>query len=109
PQRQATGAPAARYDVAVIGAGFTGMRAALELARAGRSVVVLDKEAAGSGAARRNAGYLGRVLKKSLPTLMAKHGEAKGIAIYRELGDAFTDTVDFIQREGIDCKLTRHG
>jgi glycine/D-amino acid oxidase-like deaminating enzyme len=109
PVRLAAGAPAARYDVAVIGSGYTGMRAALELARAGRSVVVLDKEPAGSGAARRNAGYLGRVLKKSLPTLMAKHGAAKGIAIYRELGDAFTGTVDLIARENIDCKLTRHG
>jgi glycine/D-amino acid oxidase-like deaminating enzyme len=109
PVRLAAAAPASRYDVAVIGSGFTGMRAALELARAGRSVVVLDSEPAGSGAARRNAGYLGRVLKKSLPTLMAKHGEAKGIAIYRELGEAFTGTVDFIAREAIDCKLTRHG
>ncbi|HVZ00979.1 MAG TPA: FAD-binding oxidoreductase [Dongiaceae bacterium] len=109
PQRLAAGAPATRYDVAVIGAGFTGMRAALELARAGRSVVVLDKEPAGSGAARRNAGYLGRVLKKSLPTLMAKHGEAKGIALYRELGEAFAGTIDFIARENIDCRLTRHG
>ncbi len=109
PQLLATAAPAGRYDVAVIGGGFTGMRAALELARAGRSVVVLDKEPAGSGAARRNAGYLGRVLKKSLPMLMAKLGDAQGIAIYRELGEAFTGTIDFIAREGIDCKLSRHG
>ena len=109
PERLAVGAPAARYDVAVIGSGFTGMRAALELARAGRSVVVLDQEPAGSGAARRNAGYLGRVLKKSLPALMAKHGEAEGIALYRELGEAFAGTIDFIAQEGIDCRLTRHG
>ncbi|HVT53797.1 MAG TPA: FAD-binding oxidoreductase, partial [Dongiaceae bacterium] len=109
PERLSAGTLASRYDVAVIGSGFTGMRAALELARAGRSVVVLDKDPAGSGAARRNAGYLGRVLKKSLPTLMAKHGDAKGIAIYRELGEAFTGTIDFIAREGIECRLTRHG
>jgi len=109
PELLSAGAPASRYDAAVIGAGFTGMRAALELARAGRSVVVLDKEPTGSGAARRNAGYLGRVLKKSLPELMGKHGEAKGIAIYRELGEAFTGTMEFIAGEGIDCKLMRHG
>ena len=35
---------------AIVGSGFTGMRAALELARAGRSVLVLDKDAAGAGA-----------------------------------------------------------
>jgi len=98
-----------RVDVAIIGSGFTGMRAALDLARAGRSVLVLDSQAAGSGAARRNAGYLGRVLKHSLTALMKKHGEAQGIAFYRELGDAFTGVMDFIAEERIDCHLTRHG
>lgn len=98
-----------RVDVAIVGSGFTGMRAALELARAGRSVLVLDRDAAGSGAARRNAGYLGRVLKHSLVQLMQKHGDAQGLALYRELGDAFTGVIDLIAQEGIDCHLTRHG
>ncbi|GAB2177961.1 NAD(P)/FAD-dependent oxidoreductase [Dongia sp. agr-C8] len=98
-----------RVDVAIVGSGFTGMRAALELARAGRSVLVLDQDAAGSGAARRNAGYLGRVLKHSLTALMRKHGEAQGIAMYRELGDAFTGVIDLIDRERIDCHLARPG
>lgn len=109
PQPHAAVALGSRYDVAVVGSGFTGMRAALELARAGRSVVVLDKDAAGSGAARRNAGYLGRVLKHSLSTLMKKHGAAQGLALYRELGEAFTDVIDLIARERIDCHLSRHG
>lgn len=100
---------APRCDVAVVGSGFTGMRAALELARAGRSVVVFDKDAAGSGAARRNAGYLGRVLKHSLSHLMKRHGEAQGLALYRELGEAFSGIIDFIAAERIDCHLTRHG
>jgi glycine/D-amino acid oxidase-like deaminating enzyme len=98
-----------RIDVAVVGSGFTGMRAALDLARAGRSVVVLDSQAAGSGAARRNAGYLGRVLKHSLAALMKKNGAAQGIAFYRELGEAFTGVIDLIAREQIDCHLSRHG
>ncbi len=109
PERHPAAALAPQYDVAVVGSGFTGMRAALDLARAGRKVVVFDKDAAGSGAARRNAGYLGRVLKHSLPTLMKKHGDAQGIALYRELGEAFTGVIDFIEREEIDCHLSRHG
>lgn len=109
PERHPAVTLAPRTDVAIVGSGFTGMRAALELARAGRSVVVFDKDAAGSGAARRNAAYLGRVLKHSLSHLMGKHGEAQGLAIYRELGDAFTGVIDLITREKIDCHLTRHG
>jgi len=109
PEMQPAVALPPRVDVAVVGSGFTGMRAALELARAGRSVLVLDSQAAGSGAARRNAGYLGRVLKHSLTALMKKHGEARGIALYRELGDAFSGVIDFIRQERIDCHLTRHG
>src|SRR4051794_20521525 len=109
PEPHPTAALASRIDVAVVGSGFTGMRAALELARAGRSVVVLDKDAAGSGAARRNAGYLGRGLKHSLSDLMRKHGEAQGLALYGELGEAFTGVIDFIAREKIECHLTRHG
>jgi glycine/D-amino acid oxidase-like deaminating enzyme len=109
PEPHPAVALASRYDVAVVGSGFTGMRAALELARAGRSVVVFDRDAAGSGAARRNAGYLGRVLKHSLPMLMERHGAAQGIALYRELGEAFTGVIELIEREQIDCRLSRHG
>jgi glycine/D-amino acid oxidase-like deaminating enzyme len=100
---------APRYDVAIVGSGFTGLRAALELARAGRSVVVLDKDDPGSGAARRNAGYLGRVLKHPLEKLMKKRGPEMALALYRELGEAFDGTISFIQAEGIDCHLVRPG
>ncbi len=109
PQPLPPVALAPRYDVAIVGSGYTGLRAALELARAGRSVVVLEREEAGSGAARRNAGYLGRVLKKSLAALIQKRGLEPALALYRELGEAFSGTMDFIQREGIDCHLVRHG
>jgi len=44
-------------DVAIVGAGFTGVSAAYHLARAGASVVVLDAERAGWGASGRNGGF----------------------------------------------------
>ncbi|THH35325.1 FAD-binding oxidoreductase [Aliishimia ponticola] len=46
-----------RCDVAIIGAGFTGLNAALELAAAGVDVVVLDAKAPGWGASGRNGGF----------------------------------------------------
>jgi len=44
-------------DVAIIGAGFTGLNAALELARHGADVVVLDALHPGWGASGRNGGF----------------------------------------------------
>ena len=48
-----------RTEVAIIGAGFTGMSAALELSRAGRDVIVLDTEGPGAGCSSRNGGLIG--------------------------------------------------
>jgi glycine/D-amino acid oxidase-like deaminating enzyme len=48
---------AIRADVAIIGAGFTGMSAALHLAEAGVDVVVLEAETPGWGASGRNGGF----------------------------------------------------
>lgn len=47
-----------RVDVAVIGAGLTGLWAALTLAKAGRSVAVLDAHRVGFGASGRNGGQV---------------------------------------------------
>lgn len=46
-------------DVAIVGAGLAGLTAALDLARAGKSVVVLEAEQVGWGASGRNGGFVG--------------------------------------------------
>ena len=50
---------AVQADVAVVGGGLAGLTAALDLARAGRSVVVLEAERVGWGASGRNGGFVG--------------------------------------------------
>ncbi|WP_395709649.1 NAD(P)/FAD-dependent oxidoreductase [Reyranella sp.] len=105
----AGGTLAQAYDVVIVGSGYTGLRAALTLARAGRSVAVFDKERPGYGASRRNAGFLGRTLKKAYIDLKAAKGAAYATAIYRDLATAYESTLAFIEEEGIDCHAVRCG
>jgi glycine/D-amino acid oxidase-like deaminating enzyme len=99
----------ATTDVAIVGSGLTALSAALTLLRGGREVVVFDSEDPGFGASRRNAGYLGRTLKKSFPELVAAQGRESALAVYRELDAALQTTRALICDEGIDCHLSRCG
>ena len=55
-------------DVVIVGAGFTGLSAAREIARRGMSVVVLDAHRVGWGASGRNGGQLGTCLLYTSPS-----------------------------------------
>ena len=97
------------YDVVIVGAGLTGLRAAIDLARAGMKVVIFDVEDAGFGASRRNAGYLGRSLKKSYSVLERTHGTNFARRVYGELNAALETTLEFISAERIECYANRVG
>jgi glycine/D-amino acid oxidase-like deaminating enzyme len=99
----------AEVDVAIVGSGHTGLSAALTLARAGRSVAVLDRGPPGFGASSRNAGFVGRTFKHSFASLVERAGLAHALAIYRELQAAFDFLLRMIENEAIDCGLRRCG
>jgi len=109
PEEPASPPPPARADVVVVGSGFTGLAAALDLARGGRDVVVLDRDAIGSGASTRNAGYLGRTLKHSFAAIADAHGLDRAIAVYREMQAAFDSVETLVRDEGIACGFERAG
>jgi glycine/D-amino acid oxidase-like deaminating enzyme len=99
-----------RVDVAVIGAGYTGLGAALELVRAGREVVVLEARAAGFGCSSRNGGLVGPSFHKlGLAGLGARYGTRKAHDILAESRDSLEFLIELIAREGINCGLRRSG
>ena len=92
-----------KIDIAIVGSGYTGLVAALHLARAGRSVAILEAGEAGSGASRRNAGYLGRTLKRSFTWLERHHGAELATRVYRELDAARQFVFALVAELGIQC------
>jgi glycine/D-amino acid oxidase-like deaminating enzyme len=98
-----------RYDVAIVGAGYTGLSAARQLARTGASVLVLERGGIGDGASSRNAGQVLTGLKLEPASLIAKYGEAHA----RQLFDLSRDAISALERvvadEAIDCELERTG
>ena len=90
-------------DVAIIGSGITGLVAAIYLARAGRSVVVLDAREPGYGASSRNAGYIGRTLKHTFGEIIASHGLDHAVRVYREVMLAFQSVAETVRSLKIDC------
>lgn len=97
-------------EVAVVGAGFTGISATLALARAGRRVVALDAGLPGDGASTRNGGQVGSGNQKFRVRALIEHfGERQAVAMLRE-GVAMLDHLDALVRdEAIDCHFSRCG
>jgi glycine/D-amino acid oxidase-like deaminating enzyme len=98
-----------RVDVAVVGAGFTGLSAALALAKRGVSVAVLEAETFGWGASSRNGGMVLTGLKLPVPTLIKRYGRELVRRMY-EASLASIDCVEKIVREeNIACDFSRCG
>lgn len=93
----------ASVDVAVVGSGYTGLHAALQTARGGRSTLIFDAEDAGWGCSTRNGGQISTSVKPGLAELARRHGEVKGRAILEEGRRALSWIGDFVREEGIDC------
>ncbi|BBK33134.1 glycine/D-amino acid oxidase-like deaminating enzyme [Stella humosa] len=98
-----------RVDVAVVGGGFTGLSAALALARKGASVVVLEGGRVVGEASGRNGGHCNNGLAHDFGGTVASLGAERALALYRAY-DAAVDTVEaLVAAEGIACDFRRAG
>lgn len=98
-----------RVDVLIVGSGYTGLNAAIETARGGRSTLVLDAQQLGYGCSTRNGGQVSTSVKPSLDKLAKKVGLDKARSIRAEGGAALEWFADFVSREQMDCDFKRSG
>ncbi len=98
-----------RVDVAVLGAGFTGLSAARTLARRGAKVCVLESETIGWGASSRNGGMVLTGMKLGVNELISIYG----CELTRRMYSASLATIDCVEQiigeEAIDCDFSRCG
>lgn len=94
-----------RADVCVIGAGYTGLSAALHLAEAGMDVVLLDAHRIGFGASGRNGGQLGSGQRMEQDGLEKLMGDAEAHKMWQLAEEGKALVKDLIRRHDIDCAL----
>jgi glycine/D-amino acid oxidase-like deaminating enzyme len=92
-------------DVAIVGAGFTGLSAALHAAEGGATVAVLDSAEIGFGGSGRNVGLVNAgmwVMPDELPKTL---GDTYGQRLLALLGDAPRLVFELVDRHKIACEI----
>jgi glycine/D-amino acid oxidase-like deaminating enzyme len=96
-------------EVAVIGAGFTGLNAAWTLAQRGVSCVVLEANDPAWGASGRNGGMAVLRYKTAWSTLARKLGTERAVHLYRLVHEAVDTLERHVGELGIECDFHRCG
>lgn len=105
----AEGPVSGRADVAVIGAGFTGLSAARALAQRGASVAVLEAGRVIGEASGRNGGHCSSGLAHDFATLAGRLGADTARAFYQAYAAAVDTVETVVTQENIACDFVRSG
>ncbi|GIL15644.1 MAG: oxidoreductase [Chloroflexota bacterium] len=98
-----------RADVVVIGGGYTGLSAALQLTKLGARVTVLERETLGWGASSRNGGMALTGHKHGVGEMLKEFGAAKTHELWDASLAALDCVAELVQQEKIDCDFARRG
>jgi len=96
-------------DVAIIGAGFTGLSAARTVAKRGAKVAVFDSQTIGWGASSRNGGMVLTGMKLGVKELISRYGRERTKRMYRASLASIDCVEQIVREEGIDCNFSRCG
>jgi glycine/D-amino acid oxidase-like deaminating enzyme len=99
----------ARVDVVVIGCGYTGLSAALQLAEAGAKVIALEAVEVGFGGAGRNVGLVNAGMWVLPSEMIEALGTDYGERALNLLGNAPAAVWELIERRKIDCEPVHKG
>ncbi len=94
-----------RADVCVIGGGFTGLSAALNLAEQGLDVVLLEAERIGFGASGRNGGLIGSGQRKDALEMEGQFGYERSRVFWDLAEAAKTEIRERVAKHNIECDL----
>ncbi|MDP9495712.1 MAG: FAD-binding oxidoreductase [Actinomycetota bacterium] len=96
-------------DVLVVGSGLTGLSAALRLARAGKTVAVLDRDAIASGASSINGGMVSPDIKAGIKVIFDRFGPQLGHEMWQASVRSVDIVTDIAKAENIDAKIVNGG
>ena len=99
-----------KADVCIVGGGYTGLTTALELAKSGTSVVLLEREEIGFGGSGRNAGHCTPTFTHySLPELRSMLGEPWAERLIARQTRANDRVSSMIRQYQIQCEWQQNG
>lgn len=98
-----------KCDVAIVGAGYTGLSAALHLAEGGASVAVIEAVDIGYGGSGRNVGLVNAGMWVMPEELTKELGQPYGRRLLELLGEAPSLVFDIVRRHNIACEAVRNG
>ncbi|MGY2163010.1 FAD-binding oxidoreductase [Pseudomonas tolaasii] len=98
-----------KVDVAIVGAGYTGLSTALHLAERGVNVCVLEANEPGWGASGRNGGQVNPTLKYDPEQLVQMYGPERAEPLIASVSNSADLVFKLIEKHGIDCAPVRKG